>query len=507
MEPLAPHPEAVRAQLARVLAAAEFKRAPRLGEFLAFVVSESLAGRVGTIKEYSIGVSVYRKGPSYDPRLDATVRVEARKLRIRLNAYYDDGGRDDALCISIPKGSYVPRFDYRTLSSADPQNQHLPSIAVLPFLNLSSDPDNSYFSDGLMEDLAAALTRTSLMRVVSRRAASRFRGTGADLLEIGRTLNVERVLEGSVRKSGDRLRITVQLVNISDGCQLWSKTYDRTLPDIFAIQEAIADEVVLCVCGTRVRDSANTPSRHTPNAEACDLYIRGRHALDRWNAQSERDAIRYFEQAITLDPQYPLPYVGLARAGDCLTTMGVVPPSEVLPTAKAALEKALELDPDFAEARLARATWIARHEWDWGAAEQDFRLVLESAPMLAQAHSDFATEYLAPNGHFEEAIAETRRARELDPFSPSVASAYAWVLLFQRRFSESEREFRALLAGGPDYAGQRSGLAFALLGQHRWRESVEEYSLLAATDTSPANECVLAWFWPLPVPRTKPEAV
>src|SRR6185312_10213773 len=106
MEPLAPHPEAVRAQLARVLAAAEFKRAPRLGEFLAFVVSESLAGRVGTIKEYSIGVSVYRKGPSYDPRLDATVRVEARKLRLRLDAYYRDGGRDDAICISIPKGSY-----------------------------------------------------------------------------------------------------------------------------------------------------------------------------------------------------------------------------------------------------------------------------------------------------------------------------------------------------------------------------------------------------------------
>ena len=337
------------------------------------------------------------------------------------------------------------------------------------------------------------MTRTTLMRVVSRRAASRFRGTGADLLEIGRTLNVERVLEGSVRKSGDRLRITVQLVNISDGSQLWSKTYDRTLPDVFAIQEAIADEVVLCLCGARVSDSGNTPPRHTPNAEACDLYIRGRHALDRWNAQSERDAIRYFQQAIALDPQYPLPYVGLARAGDSLTTMGVVAPSEVLPMAKAALEKALELDPDFAEARLARATWIARHEWDWRAAEQDFRLVLGRSPMLAPVHSDFATEYLAPNGHFEEAIAETRRARELDPFSPAVAVPMRGSCCSNGVSGERARNSGRCSPAVRIIPASARGWLLRSWGSTGRRKASEEYSLLASTEASPANECVLAW--------------
>ena len=150
------------------------------------------------------------------------------------------------------------------------------------------------------------------------------------------------MLEGSVRKSGDCLRITVQLVNISDGSQLWSKTYERTLPDIFAIQEAIADEVVLSLCGARVRDSGKPPPATRRMLTRATYMLRGRHALDRWNAQSERAAIRFSNRTITLDPHYPLPYVGFARAGDCLTTMGIVAPSEVLPTAKAALEKALD---------------------------------------------------------------------------------------------------------------------------------------------------------------------
>ena len=372
MEPCAPSSEAVRAQLARILAAPGFKNAPRLGEFLAFVVTEALSGRSAQIKEYSIGTAVYRKPAMYDPRLDATVRVEAAKLRSRLHQYYQGAGEEVRVYISIPKGSYVPKF--ATIGQPELQPLHaLASIAVLPFLNLSSDPNNDYFADGLVEELTSALTRTNRMRVASRTSAFRFRGDGADIRDIGRALNVERLLEGTVRKSGDLLRITVQLVEVVDLSQLWSQTYDRTLADIFGVQEEIAAAVVSLLCGGDA-SQARRPilPRHTASAAAFELYLHGRHRVDQWNVKSVQEAVRYFEEAIELDPEYPLPYAGLAKAADCLATMGVVPPVDVLPKAKASLERALALDPELAEARISRATWIARHEWDWAAAERDF---------------------------------------------------------------------------------------------------------------------------------------
>src|ERR1035437_1266400 len=494
MEPAAPSPEAIRQQLARISASPEFKSTPRLREFLQFIGDEALAGRAGQIKEYSIGMSVYRKGTSYDPRLDSTVRVEAAKLRSRLDQYHERSGRHDPVRVSVPKGSYVPRFD---VHPGDPEPlvvedaASLPSIAVLPFQNLSSDAENEYFSDGLAEELTAALTRTNKMRVAPRTAAFRFKTMNANLRDLGRTLNVDRVLEGSVSKDGNRLRITVQLVDVAGSRQLWSQTYDRSLRDIFAIQEDIAREGVSLVCGSE--SSVLAVRRYTANAQAFEFYLRGQHLVDRWDLKAEQEALGLFEQAIAADPDYPLPYVGVAAALVCLTTMGFAAPVDLLPKANGALDRAIQLDPGSAEAHVTRATLIARHEWDWAAAEREYRLAIQLAPGLARAHHEYATELLAPNGRFEQAHAEVRRARELDPFSPAVAYGYPWILIYQRRFWESEQEFRRLLASAAVYEGERVGLALALLGQGKCRESLDEYTKVVDTDPSPAHECIHAW--------------
>jgi serine/threonine-protein kinase len=493
MEPQTPTSESIRLELARILVSPGFSGSPRLREFLQFITEEALGGRAAQLKEYAVGTAVYRKGMSYDPRLDSTVRVEAAKLRSRLDRYYATSGRNDPVCISMPKGSYVPRFEIKTAehSPASDEPANPPSIAVLPFLNLSSDPENEYFSDGLAEEITGALTRSNAMRVAPRTAAFRFKGPHADLREVGRALNVDRVLEGSVRKSGDHVRITVQLVDLAGCRQLWSNSYDRTFCDILAIQEDIACQVVSVLC------CGNGPTlripRYTSSPEAFDLYLRGQHLLYRWENTAEYRAIELFEQAVAADPQYPLPYVGVAAALDCLSTMGFASPASVLPKAKRAVGRALELDAALAEAHIVRATLIARHDWDWAAAEIEYRLAIELAPGFAQAHHEYALEFLAPNGRFAEAHAAIRRARELDPFSPSVAYGYPWILIWERRFRESELEFRRLLASGAVYEGERVGLAFALLGQRRYRESLDEYRRIVAKDPSPANECIQAW--------------
>jgi serine/threonine-protein kinase len=494
MDPPKPSRETVLLELARIGASSEFRGASRLREFLQFITEETLAGREERIKEYSIGISVYRKDASYDPRLDSTVRVEAAKLRSRLELYYEQSGRDDPVRVSVPKGGYVPRFETAPSGPASPPLENpggLPSIAVLPFLNLSPEPGDEYFSDGLVEELTAALTRSGMVCVAPRTAAFWFKNMHPEWGEVQRILNVERVLEGSVRKYGERLRITVQLVDVPGSRQLWSQTYDRMLPDVFAIQEEIAREVVSLVCGG---ESRGAPVRHhTPTTEAFDLYLRGRHLVHRWDLAAEQQALNLFEQAIVADPEYPLPYVGVAEALVCLATMGFAPPVDLLPRINAALEKALQLDPGSAEAHATRATVLARHEWDWASAEREYRLAIQLAPVLARAHHDYATELLAPNGRYEEAHAESRCARELDPFSPAIAYGYPWILLFQRRFVECEQEFRRLLAAGAVYEVERVGVAFALLGQGRYRESLDEYQEITGCYPSPVSDCMYTW--------------
>jgi TolB-like protein len=247
------NPAAARCQLEKVLASAAFTRADRMSRFLRFIVEETLQGRGAQLKEYLIGLEVFDRKDSYDPRTDPVVRGEARRLRSKLMEYYEEEGRKDPVRIHLPKGNYAAVFEASAAGTADVEAMPLAtgpgpagsrSIAVLPFLNLSPNPENEYFSDGLTEEIIHALGKVTGMSVVARTSVFRYKGKAYDIRKIGEELRVPTILEGSVRKSGERLRITSQLVNATDGYCLWSKTYDRSMVDALAIQEELSSAIV-----------------------------------------------------------------------------------------------------------------------------------------------------------------------------------------------------------------------------------------------------------------------
>jgi adenylate cyclase len=277
------------------------------------------------------------------------------------------------------------------------------SIGVLPFVNMSADAENEYFSDGLTEELMNALAQVRGLRVAARTSSFAFKGRNDDVSEIAQKLRVGTVLEGSVRRTGTSLRITAQLIDASTGYHLWSDTYDRELEDIFAIQEEIARSIVETLTGTLLGEhSAALPRRPTGSVEAYDHYLRGRHALGLFGEENIRRSMADFERALAADPTFARAHAGLAIAYIYLAE--VVEPDKVLPRAKAAALKALELDSALVETRLALAEIRLRYDWDWGAAE-----------------------------------AEIRRAAALDPQDPRPRFAYAAFLQISRRFTEAER--------------------------------------------------------------------
>ena len=247
-----------------------------------------------------------------------------------------------------------------------------PSIAVLPFVHMSADSDNEYFCDGLAEKLLNALTKVEDLKVAARTSAFSFKGKNVDVSEIGSALHVQTVLEGSVRKSGNRLRITVQLVNVSDGYHLWSERYDREMKDIFDVQ----DEITLAVVeALKVKLMGEKKSavlrRYTDNAEVYELYLKGRYYCNKYTPEGWRKGLEFFDQAIEKEPEYALAYTGKARALSSCYYHGLMSSREIVPAWKAAISRALELDKDLVEVHIAQASFHFYHEWDWLAAEQE----------------------------------------------------------------------------------------------------------------------------------------
>jgi len=298
-----------------------------------------------------------------------------------------------------------------------PIKKQLPSIAVLPFTNLSSDKEQDYFCDGMAEEIINALSQIEDLRVVARTSAFSFRGKEIDVREIGRKLNVETLLEGSVRKVGGRVRITAQLINVGDGYHLWSERFDRDLADVFAIQDeislAIVDKLKVKLLGD---EKEKLLKRYTQNLEAYDLYLKGRYHWNRRTPEALKKAMTHFEQVIQKDPSYALAYAGLADCYSMLVQVYALPPKEAFPKAKALAKKALELDETLAEAHTSLAFALSHFDWDWAGAEREFRRAIELNPNYATAHQWFAVE-LVNLGRTSEAIKEINKALELDPLS------------------------------------------------------------------------------------------
>ncbi len=232
--------QAVRKQLERMIATPAFSGAPRLSSLLRYIVRETLAGRGDQLKEYTLGIEALGRPSGFDPRLDSIVRVEASKLRSRLAAYYEAAGADDPILIALPRGSYAVCISVR---GATLQAQAVRTIAVLPFVNIGPEADGEYLADGLTEEMIDRLGTIPSMRVVARTSAFHFKANGGNIRDIGRVLGARYVIEGSIRKAQDRLRVNVRLIDATTGYQLWSRTFDETLNDIFGIQIAIAAAV------------------------------------------------------------------------------------------------------------------------------------------------------------------------------------------------------------------------------------------------------------------------
>jgi serine/threonine protein kinase/tetratricopeptide (TPR) repeat protein len=349
-----------------------------------------------------------------------------------------------------------------------------PSVAVLPFVNMSPDPENEYFSDGLSEELINALSKLEGLHVPARTSAFRFRGKDLDIREIGRLLNVATVLEGSVRKAGNRIRITAQLIDVADGYHIWSEKYDRELDDVFLVQDeislAIVDKLKVKLLGERKQKLVK---RYTDNLEAYDLYLKGRFHLHKCTEESIKKSLDYFNRAIQKDQRYALAYVGMAEGYVALANLGFIPSRESIPRAKAEALKALELDGELAEGHANLGFISLSYEWDWPAAERQFKRAIELNPNCAEVHYPYAN-YLSALGRHEEAVAESNRALALDPLSGITNASMAYVLYAARRFDEAIEHCRKALRIEPNSLYPQFHLWRAITEKGTYKEALDE---------------------------------
>jgi eukaryotic-like serine/threonine-protein kinase len=379
--------------------------------------------------------------------------------------------RDVGFALQSVHGDWTsPSRSFRTSSSSAIRTGRRRSIAVLPFRNIGADADMEYFSDGVTEDIINALTQVNGLDVAARTSSFAFKGKSAPVAEIGQTLRVTTVLEGSVRRSGNRLRITAQLVDVTDGYQLWSERYDRELDDVFAIQDDIAVNIaqkLRIALSERSGDEALVRPG-TRNLDAYELYLKARFLVEQRGEGLVR-GLEFFREAITSDPEYALAYAGLAETLSLLAVYSVADPRHVLPRAKEAAQQALQLDEGLVEAHNASALVSVLHDWNWDAAVASFDRALEFNPNFVSGHywkGLFC--HLFVRGNAAEALKETARAVELDPIAALPAYAHGLVLIGAARFEDAAKTAERVLARDPAQAilYRVLGVARLCLGQY-----------------------------------------
>lgn len=486
----------VAAALDLILASDPFVRVERPSRFLRHLVETTLRGEQTLLKESLLGIQVFGREASWDTRIDPVVRQEAARLRKRLARYYETASPE--VRIELTVGTYIPVFrrvagqlaasdiahtevthpdisvqptpqaapkarrglwlacaaglllgaalvwPWRFFEAASTAN--VPSIVVLPFTNLSADPANAYFADGLTDEITGELVRLKSLKVLARTSALAFKGKSGDVREVGRQLNVSHVLEGSVERSGDQVRISAHLERVSDGSQVWSQTYDRQAKDLLTVQSELAAAIARSL---QVGSGAAAASRHVPNEEAHELYLRAVFEMQNTTPQSLAKAEQSLQRAVRIDAEYaPLWFaLGLVKYNLSAASGRPRTPAE-LAGAKALYRKALALDPDLSTAHANLGMIAMVYEWDWAAAERELQLASRNG-----VNSPAETTYgllLSYRGRFSEADRHLELARSLDPANPSMLTYIGAVRYWEGRFPEAIALNRQVLERYPD---------------------------------------------------------
>jgi TolB-like protein len=453
-------------QLARVLSSSGFARNERMSRFLRFLVEQHLQGRDDEIKESVVAVEVFNRKPDYDPKHDSIVRTEAGRLRARLAEYYSVEGRAEPIIIELPKGAYIPTFRRGQTNPAAGQTsigrrrtwtwtwtwaaavilvagaawgwwsvrrEHLPiPIAVLPLESLSQNSADAYFADGLTDEIIRNLSAIEGLAVRSRTSVFIFKNKPRNVRETGTRLEADYLLEGSVLRAGQQLRINAQLIRVRDDVPVWSGRFDRNVTDVFAIQDEISRGIV-----NQLRLHLGRGRwRYETSVDAYDIYLRARSRSFE-GIFGTIESIEGFQQAIAKDPSFAPAYAGLGAAYAVRSTQYPLEhTADELVKMRAAAEKATQLDPLLAEAQDARALVYAR-DAEWDQAENAFRRAIELDHNRSRTFTDFAMWFLNVVGRNEEGLQQLRLARAADPLSPEVQLGLAWVLISLGRYDEA----------------------------------------------------------------------
>ncbi len=391
------------------------------------------------------------------------------------------------VCLCLLAAAWLV-FRHRTTVTAEPG---IRSLAVLPLRNLSGDPAQEYLADGITEALIGRLAGIHDLRVVSHTSVLRFKNPQLSIPEIARTLGADAIVEGSVMREGDRIRVTAQLIRGATDTHFWSQTYDREMSDALTLESELAQSIAEKVEVTVTGEEHQRLSSARPVApEVYESYLRGRFILGRGYGAGANESIPYFEDALKRDPTFAPAYLGLAQAYTNLgTVFSGVSPEVTRPKVVSFARKALVLDPNLVEAHVSLAI-VLEEEWRWTEAETEYRRALELNPNNAEAHAWFAL-WLVCQGRTDEAVAEVRRARTLDPIAVG-GSSVAWILFQAHRYDDAIRESRSALAVHPDNAGNLTGLGFALVANNKPADAIPVLEkALSLSNGSPAVTGVL----------------
>jgi len=480
-----PAPAEIRGQLERITASEVFRRAERQCRFLRYVVEQALSGKTDRLKGYTIALEVFDRTPDFDPNIDSIVRVEAGRLRSKLRDYYRQPGAADPILIDLPRGTYAPVI--RRAAGGAPPADDVPreavrgSVAVLPFRNLGGDPAQDWFSDGLTDAVITGLARNAHLKVISLTSVMRFRNTQRPIPEIAEELAVNHVLEGTVLRDGDRVRVSAQLIEARTDHHVWAEIFERDMPGVIGVQRDLADMISThLVRELGPKDAANQAAGVNP--DAWELYLLGRGYRRRMTREGLEKATECFRKAIDLDMKFAAAWAGAASCFCALGSYGfeLEKPERLIPTGLEYSRRAMEIDPAQVESIVFTGIMTLKYEWDWPEAERLFRLALAASPNDARSHVQFSL-YFESIGDHERAIAEAEQARQIDPLSTEANQTLAWQLHQAGREQEALARLNWTLDLNPGFWGAYWALGHVYVALDRGAEAIAEFQ--KAVDT------------------------